>query len=256
MRRWFRAGMGWMLLMCACAPGPWPSPTPALWEGVRPIGEVLADPGAHMGREVWILAYFRGWDVLGEAGGPPPVTGNDVVFADVSGAIYADGRTLERIRGAEKLRPSGIADARRLFRLRARVHRAADGSPYLELLEGEEVKGLPVGVLLREEASGGFAGFMLELLVLEEGKALYIDWKARRRCKTQVEAKEVADLVRALHALPGVVGRPVPGGFRHEVTFREGASFREVTIYTPSQSDEARPIMEILGRWREQGGRC
>ncbi len=265
MKRWLQVGMGWVILLGACAPGPRPPPTlpptppplpiPSLWEGVTSIGRLREDPGAYVGREVWILAYFRGWDVLGEVGSPPPVTRSDVVFADVRGAIYADARTLERVPGVEELHRQSAMEGH-LFRLRARVRQAADGSPYLELLEGEEVQGLPVGVLLREYRSGGIMGAMEELLVLEGGKAIFISWNVRRRCVIEVESGEVAGLLKGLRALPDVIGQPIPDGYTHEITFRDGASFRRVTIYTPSGSDEARPVLDILGRWGKPGGDC
>jgi len=73
MRKAILAGL--LCVFASCAPRPLvpPSngtiiPTPAFWESITPIGEILADPSGYQGREVTILAYYRGWDLLGEAG--------------------------------------------------------------------------------------------------------------------------------------------------------------------------------------------
>jgi hypothetical protein len=55
------------------------------------IGEIIASPDDFKGKIVEIVGYFRGWDLMDEAGGPPPVTRSDWVIADNSGAIYVTG---------------------------------------------------------------------------------------------------------------------------------------------------------------------
>jgi hypothetical protein len=55
------------------------------------IGDIIKSPGEFDGKTVEIVGYFRGWDLLDEAGGSPPVTRSDWVIADNSGAIYVTG---------------------------------------------------------------------------------------------------------------------------------------------------------------------
>lgn len=55
------------------------------------ISAILSSPKEYAGTQVEITGYFHGWDLLGEAGGAPPVTRSDWVIADSSGAIYVTG---------------------------------------------------------------------------------------------------------------------------------------------------------------------
>ena len=55
------------------------------------IAGILQAPDDYLGTEVEITGYFQGWDLLGEVGGPPPVTRSDWVIADEGGALYVTG---------------------------------------------------------------------------------------------------------------------------------------------------------------------
>jgi hypothetical protein len=68
---------------------PTPPPTNPILSNI--IGDIIKSPGEFDGKTVEIVGYFRGWDLLDEAGGSPPVTRSDWVIADNSGAIYVTG---------------------------------------------------------------------------------------------------------------------------------------------------------------------
>lgn len=56
------------------------------------IGKILTSPVEYKGHQVEIIGFYRGWDLLGEVNTGPPVTRNDWVIADKSGAIYVTGQ--------------------------------------------------------------------------------------------------------------------------------------------------------------------
>ena len=65
-----------------------PTPVVHLTDTIRALFD--ASPKSD-GREVEVIGYFRGWDLLGEVKGGSPVTRSDWVIADQSGAIYVTG---------------------------------------------------------------------------------------------------------------------------------------------------------------------
>lgn len=66
------------------------------------IKAILASPQEYAGKEVEIVGYFRGWDLLGETGGSPPVTRSDWVIKDQGGAIYVTGMLPEGLDPSSK----------------------------------------------------------------------------------------------------------------------------------------------------------
>lgn len=257
MDRWRWLTFGLLLAACRSAPvSPTPSP-PALREGTTPIGRILADPAAFAGKEVLLLAYFRGWDLLQEAGTTPPVTRSDVVFADPTGALYADSHTMDVLPEASALRPTRLDDTETLFRLRARVQQTPAGQPYLVLLEGEAVAGLPRDTWLRIRRTGGIAGFDEELLALTDGTVRYLDRRRRCRATFPTEPAERDAVLRSLVGLPsGTLGTPIPDGFVYVLTWPEGGTFRTLTLYAET-APVTRPGLEVLNRWLAEGhARC
>lgn len=90
------------------------------------LGTILNAAREFDGRTFEIVGYYRGWNLLGEARGNPPVTRNDWVIADDSGAMYVTG-----------LAPSGLSGGARddvwnVVRLTARVVYVRLGTSYLE----------------------------------------------------------------------------------------------------------------------------
>lgn len=233
-----------------------PPGQPGLWEGVTPVGRILANPAEYDGKEVLLLVYFRGQDLLGEAGGRPPLSQEDMVFADPTGAIYAEGTTLGRLRDIAELRRTPLLAAREiLLRLRSRVRRTTAGQPYLEVLEGEQVEGLPIGVVLGVTYSGTIAGLTEQLMVLRDGAAYYVNWNLRRSHVFRVESGAVADVLRKLRPLleRGTVGTAIPDGSTYRVTAWETEKWRTVTIHVPTAPPEADEVLKDLGRWLDQG---
>lgn len=55
------------------------------------ISAILLSPQDYAGKEIEIIGFFRGWDLLAETGGSPPVTRSDWVIKDKNGAIYVTG---------------------------------------------------------------------------------------------------------------------------------------------------------------------
>jgi|GEM_PF-829900 len=91
------------------------------------LGAIVGAPREFDGRVFDIVGYFRGWNLLGEARGNPPVTRRDWVIADDSGAMYVAGAT------PPGLDSSARADAWNVVRLRAVVVYVRNGTSYLEV---------------------------------------------------------------------------------------------------------------------------
>ncbi len=114
-----------LALACGCAVGngaPTANPAQATLQpqdaqaGFTALVEKIREsPGDFAGQTVEIVGYFRGWDLLGEAGGGPPVTRSDWVVKDASGAIYVTGPL------PEGLDPASREDTLAVVRLSARV---------------------------------------------------------------------------------------------------------------------------------------
>ncbi len=91
------------------------------------LGNILAAPREFEGRVFDIIGYFRGWNLLGEAAGSPPVTRSDWVIADDGGAMYVNGALPEGLNGGVR------ADAWTLVRLRAAVVYVRLGTSHLQV---------------------------------------------------------------------------------------------------------------------------
>lgn len=85
------------------------------------IAAVIAHPNDYAGREVEIVGYYRGWDLLKEVQGTSPVTRSDWVIADNSGAIYVTGIA------PQNLNPASQQDTKTLIRLAAIVEQNQNG---------------------------------------------------------------------------------------------------------------------------------
>jgi hypothetical protein len=79
------------------------------------IEQIRQSPQDYLGETVEITGYFRGWDLLAEVGGPPPVTRSDWVIADEGGALYVTGRL------PANLNPASRDDTGTVIRLTATV---------------------------------------------------------------------------------------------------------------------------------------
>ncbi len=94
------------------------------------IGPVLARPSDFQGHQVTIVGYYRGWDLLQEAGTPPPVTRSDWVIKDASGAIYVSASSQATV--PEGLSPNSPQSASTLLEVRGIVRLTRTGQPYIE----------------------------------------------------------------------------------------------------------------------------
>jgi hypothetical protein len=94
------------------------------------IGSMLSNPSDYASREVTIVGYYRGWDLLSEAGTGPAVTRSDWVITDSSGAIYVEARSgFDRALGLD---PSSRDDTTEVLRLVGVVRINNRGQPYIE----------------------------------------------------------------------------------------------------------------------------
>lgn len=245
----------WLLMFLALSPscgpglpsGTSPTARPSLWEGAIPIGEILAHPEAYLGREVVIVAYYRGWDLLGEVGHGPPLTRSDVAVADATGAIYIAPAGPEALPWGPSLRPFDPASTEILLRLRGTVERTPAGVLYLRVAEGKEVKGLPVGVLLRVRRQGGLAGFDQELMATEQGVLYLLDRRIRRQARVQMDPLEARRVLGKLSSLSEPeYGTPVPDGFAYTLSFWVGDQPRTLVLYDPSEGPTPAAVQEVL----------
>jgi len=249
--------------LASCAPRPLvpPSngliiPTPAFWESVTPIGEILTDPTGYQGREVTILAYYRGWDLLGEAGVGPPLTRSDVAVADPTGCIYIVPAGEEAMQDIP-LRPFDREATETLLRLHGQVQLSPHGQPYIQVKKGEMWNGLPARVLLRVRRTGGIAGMDHELMAMADGTLYFLDRKNRLQVRWKTTSDAVARAVEGLRPfLDQEVGTPVVDGFAYSVTAQEGEQIRRAIFHDgelPAAADAAlAPIREWLGEGMER----
>jgi len=224
-----------IFLAISCVRG---TPEPSLWNGITPIGEILRNPKAWEGKSVKILAYYRWFDVFGEAGSGPPVTRSDVAFADITGAIYAT-----------HWENPGLSpkDTDRLLLLEAEVKVNPNGLPYLEVRRTQEVEGLPKGVVLRAQLMGGVAGLVREVLLAEDGTALFLDRKLNQHARAKVEAKAVTEALRQIRPLLGQeLGKPVPDGFTYTIYAWEGDKIRTLILHAETAPENVKPLREFL----------
>jgi len=101
----------------------------------RIVQDILDSPGEFEGKEVVVVGYYRGWDLLDEAGAPSPVTRSDWVIRDESGAIYV----LAGTGGEVTLDPGSMEDIDKVVRVVGVVRLTAENQPYLEAMQVELV---------------------------------------------------------------------------------------------------------------------
>ena len=94
------------------------------------VKDILTDPGEFEGQSVTLVGYYRGWDLLGEAGSGPPVTRSDWVIRDDSGAIYVQAGLA--IEGNITLNPGSSTDTVNVLRVTGFVRLTDTGQPYIE----------------------------------------------------------------------------------------------------------------------------
>ena len=244
--------------LSACIRNPTPTPTPPLWQNAIPIGYIIANPDAYRGRQVTVVAYYRGWDLFGETGYGPPVTRSDVAVADATGAIYIVSKPgASWSKDTPPLSPHRPQSTTYLLHIEGVVKLTSAGQPYIEVKEGKVVDGLPTGVVLRICRKGGIAGFDQELMLMQDGAAYLLDRKARRGVHFTLDAVQVEEALEQLELLSaqGELGKPIPDGFTYEVTFWDGKAFRAVRLYTGGAPAEFTKLLQAINAWFEEGNR-
>lgn len=96
------------------------------------ISNIISHPDQYVGRQVEIVGYYRGWDLLKEVQGTPPVTRSDWVIADNSGAVYVTGIA------PQNFNPASPQDTSKVICLVATVEQNQNGV-YLQAISVELV---------------------------------------------------------------------------------------------------------------------
>jgi hypothetical protein len=98
------------------------------------VASIIANPYSYEGQRVTVVGYYRGWDLLGEAGTGPPVTRSDWVIKDASGAIYIGGWVEEGGSGGSGryLDPTSRDDIDTILLIAGIVRVSDRGQPYIE----------------------------------------------------------------------------------------------------------------------------
>jgi len=102
------------------------------------VVSIIADPLTFEGREITVVGYYRGWDLLHEANTGPPVTRSDWVIKDLTGAIYISAESEAVV--PEELHPNLLQDTGIVLRVRGTVRVTNEGQPYIEAKGIERVE--------------------------------------------------------------------------------------------------------------------
>lgn len=99
------------------------------------VKDILAQSGWE-GKEVTIIGYYRGWDLLRETNQVPPVTRSDWVIKDQGGAIYVQAKSTE-MKGQEKiggreLQPNSKESVNHVVKLTGTVRMTSQKQAYIE----------------------------------------------------------------------------------------------------------------------------
>jgi hypothetical protein len=101
-----------------------------LLEPTQIIGSVITDPSAFEGKNITVIGYYRGWDLLHEADMGPPVTRSDWVIQDSTGAIYISANSEAKV--PDGLSPDSLQDTAIMLKVIGTVLVTEDTQPYIE----------------------------------------------------------------------------------------------------------------------------
>jgi hypothetical protein len=233
------------------------------------LGRILESPQEFEGQEVTVVGYYRGWDLLGEANAPPPVTRGDWVMTDATGAIYVSAASATPADLPPG--PGSGNDLWRVLRLSGVVRLTAKGQPYLEadqvqFAEADEGPEVPEPAPLVElvppaitlHRTGGIAGLVQHLYVYENGRFVAEDDKGGRRQEDVLEADEIDRLLAAFEDigffdLDHQYGLGCPDCFVYVITVREGERVKAVRTFDGSVPEELEEILTSLVTLLDQG---
>jgi hypothetical protein len=105
-------------------------------EPTQIVGFVTAEPFAFEGKNITVIGYYRGWDLLHEADMGPPVTRSDWVIKDSTGAIYISANSEAKV--PDGLSPDSLQDTAIILKVMGIV-RVTDGQVYIEAKSTERV---------------------------------------------------------------------------------------------------------------------
>jgi hypothetical protein len=99
-------------------------------ELTRIAGSIIAEPLAFEGKNITIIGYYRGWDLLHEADMGPPVTRSDWVIKDSTGAIYVSANSEAKV--PDGLSPDSLQDTGTILKVTGIVQVTEGGQAYIE----------------------------------------------------------------------------------------------------------------------------
>jgi hypothetical protein len=101
------------------------------------VGSIIAEPSAFEGKNITVIGYYRGWDLLHEADMGPPVTRSDWVIKESSGAIYISANSEAKV--PDGLRPDSLQDTALTLKVMGIVRVTEHGQAYMEAKNIERV---------------------------------------------------------------------------------------------------------------------
>lgn len=94
------------------------------------LGSVIAAPLSYEGKNITVVGYYRGWDLLHEINISPPVTRSDWVIKDTTGAIYVNANSEAKL--PEGLLPNSLETIDTILEIKGVVHITKAGQPYID----------------------------------------------------------------------------------------------------------------------------
>ncbi|MEM2755412.1 MAG: hypothetical protein QW563_06570, partial [Candidatus Methanomethylicia archaeon] len=225
-----------------------------LWFNTTLIGVIIENPYKYVDREVVLIGYYRGWDLLGEVNYSPPVTRSDIVIADATGAIYIDAHTVSNIKNLPS--PYGLGDIKTLIYLKGFVRISKDGKPYIDVIEGETISNiLPPGVVLHVFKQGGIAGFNLELMIMSNGLIYFIDHKANSKVRFNITPMKVKQILESSVSLlsQDEIGEIHPDCFIYTVTGWINGEVKTTRIFVGKIPENIRSTLNLIDELFRKG---
>jgi len=106
-------------------------------EPTRIVGSIIVEPSAFEGKDITVIGYYRGWDLLHEADMTPPVTRIDWVIKDSTGAIYISANSEAKV--PDGLSPDSLEDTDTVLKVMGTVRVTEDEHAYIEAKSIERV---------------------------------------------------------------------------------------------------------------------
>jgi hypothetical protein len=108
-----------------------------LYQPTQVVGSVIAQPFTFEGKNITVIGYYRGWDLLHEAAAPPPITRSDWVIKDLTGTIYFSASSEAKV--PQGLSPDSLQDTIAVLNVMGIVRVTEDGQAYIEAKRIERI---------------------------------------------------------------------------------------------------------------------